>query len=872
MKKNFKKITYSLFIIFIFITFVYAKQTLFYNYYNSLIVKDDFHDNLKDYDLYVVGGNDIPFGFNSSGGLYKDSNFLKSGYLNVEEYKIAGGLESFYFTGLDFFTMDRDASSVYYITSTGDFKKSVYSNEHSIRNTEYIQNDVTITGSGKVSDPWMFIERPRSFTLKYDYTGEEIEYIVPYTGKYSFTVNGASGINGGKGGYVYTEIELKAGDALTFIVGGQEGKFGGGSGVNKGGDSSRIIYGTKTLVVAGGGGGGGTSSISLGGSTTNGTGNSTDNGKGGTDIGAGGGTDGQNGSGGGSGNAYSSSTISGCSKYSAGDGYCTNSETSGSCGSNTKYTATIGTCNSNIGSYTATSKNCNSSFKDYTNTITSCSKKLVNYTKKTSYCVDGYEAHTYKCTRSVDHYANSRMTCTKMVEDYTKTTSTCNSTTKYTKKVYKCNSTTKYTKTTKKCNKIGIFYKWGTESSQSGLAFCSTSGSVSTCNSTNYGKSNYVCKPTYTNTWSYTTTDNLSSCSATSSFSCVNAKNGQTYTTCTPNYTNTWGTSTSTVSSCTVGTSFDCLHDKKGQSYVSKCTPNYKYYFNKTITNDPSSHAAGSSFTCNASTIGEYYTFSNVFYNYSIGIVTTHTNTPPSYVSSEDNITCNASNYSDFNSGKYGTCLQSPKLETATTISDTCTVGGPVDELTFCGRTNGSSQRFVKSCTPNYSYTTSTSTSTGNSSCVVNALTCNATNAGKSYITACDKTYKYSFGTSTSTLSSCSTGNSFSCNASNNGKSYISSCTPNYNYTFTDSSRTGLTSCSVGTEFSCGSSTIGSTYIKSCTPTTTNNTCCSKCSQPANNGGGGKNYVSSSSSNTVLKSGKNVGNGSIVIDYKGYGD
>ncbi len=96
-----------------------------------------------------------------------------------------------------------------------------------------------------------------------DYTGNEGNYIVPYTGFYVLTLNGAQGGNygkhqGGKGGCVQAVCYLERGEKLTYQIGGQNGYSGGGAGktyANGGGFSKVTSQKQGVLLVAGGGGG-----------------------------------------------------------------------------------------------------------------------------------------------------------------------------------------------------------------------------------------------------------------------------------------------------------------------------------------------------------------------------------------------------------------------------------------------------------------------------------------------------------------------------------------------------------------------------------------------------------------------------------------
>lgn len=128
-------------------------------------------------------------------------------------------------------------------------------------------------------------------SLSFNYSGKEESVKIIRDGLYTIQLYGAqggdSGSNtGGKGGYIEVEIELKRGDELTFLVGGQNGFNGGGSGVMAtGGGATDVRVNGKELsnrvAVAGGGGGatagnsGGSGGTNLPNTTTLGIGEST---------------------------------------------------------------------------------------------------------------------------------------------------------------------------------------------------------------------------------------------------------------------------------------------------------------------------------------------------------------------------------------------------------------------------------------------------------------------------------------------------------------------------------------------------------------------------------------------------------------------
>lgn len=165
-------------------------------------------------------------------------------------------------------------------------------------------------------------DETRTITLvmpdkEFDYLEEDQIYPVEADGTYIIEAYGAQGgNNGGKGGYVKAEIDLKVGDKLIINTGGINGYNGGGgfgnSKYNPGGGATTVRLNDNYLVIAAGGGATGSSGT--------GSAGGTGDGKGGADVGAGAGIDGINGSGGSSSIDYSYEECDTCG------GECTNWE------------------------------------------------------------------------------------------------------------------------------------------------------------------------------------------------------------------------------------------------------------------------------------------------------------------------------------------------------------------------------------------------------------------------------------------------------------------------------------------------------------------------------------------------------------------
>lgn len=95
------------------------------------------------------------------------------------------------------------------------------------------------------------------------FTGQKGRYTIPYSGYYQITIQGAQGGNysdysGGKGGQVTALLYFEKGEVLDYVIGGQNGYHGGGTGSmygNGGGYTEVSTAEQGVLLIAGGGGG-----------------------------------------------------------------------------------------------------------------------------------------------------------------------------------------------------------------------------------------------------------------------------------------------------------------------------------------------------------------------------------------------------------------------------------------------------------------------------------------------------------------------------------------------------------------------------------------------------------------------------------------
>ena len=110
----------------------------------------------------------------------------------------------------------------------------------------------------------------------------------------------------------------------------------------------------------------------------------------------------------------------------------------------------------------------------------------------------------------------------------------------------------------------------------------------------------------------------------------------------------------------------------------------------------------------------------------------------------------------------------------------------------------------------NFSWVSST---TYPSTCsTTSSFTCDKNHWNSSYVSSCTANYTYSMSSSSSNgVSSCSASTSFTCSSSTYGSSYTT-CNTNYSYGFTSSS-INTSSCTATSSFTCNSSKVNSSYV-----------------------------------------------------------
>ncbi len=146
------------------------------------------------YKKYILLSN-MPFKYKDS-TLSKDSRYELGGLLNLQEFNISKDSKgyTYLFDGSKYWTMTDTDSSSYIITddTIDNTKELVKTSSSGTRITEYIRENVGVTGSGTYSDPWMFTGLYEITMKSSDETKGTVsptEYIAREGEKVSFNVN-----------------------------------------------------------------------------------------------------------------------------------------------------------------------------------------------------------------------------------------------------------------------------------------------------------------------------------------------------------------------------------------------------------------------------------------------------------------------------------------------------------------------------------------------------------------------------------------------------------------------------------------------------------------------------------------------------------
>lgn len=109
--------------------------------------------DFPEYQEYIDYGISIPYEYNST--LKINNKFYNGGFLNKKEFEIINNNSSYLYSGMKYFTMTEESSSVYNIEDSIKLISKLTSSGSRI--TQYIKPGISITGSGTYTNPWVFI-------------------------------------------------------------------------------------------------------------------------------------------------------------------------------------------------------------------------------------------------------------------------------------------------------------------------------------------------------------------------------------------------------------------------------------------------------------------------------------------------------------------------------------------------------------------------------------------------------------------------------------------------------------------------------------------------------------------------------------------
>ena len=124
------------------------------NFYNNL---DNSSDYLYNTNKFLCTGESL--------SCVTSDKYSNIGLINIDEYNKIGGLNSYLGSSSSYFSMTENNSLVSNITSNG-IEDVSYETNSGLRAVVYVQEDAKVTGSGSVSDPFVFVgEADGDFTI-----------------------------------------------------------------------------------------------------------------------------------------------------------------------------------------------------------------------------------------------------------------------------------------------------------------------------------------------------------------------------------------------------------------------------------------------------------------------------------------------------------------------------------------------------------------------------------------------------------------------------------------------------------------------------------------------------------------------------------
>ena len=152
MRNKFK---YLLFFLFIFCPFIIKASGL--NYEDTIHYTNNYIYKFPKYNNYLVINDRIPFIYENGDFVY-DGKYISGGLLSKTEFEISNKKNNTYLSnGLEYWTSTKSSASRHYVINY-TLQEKLDSNKTGVRITEYVNNNIGISGRGSYSEPWQFSE------------------------------------------------------------------------------------------------------------------------------------------------------------------------------------------------------------------------------------------------------------------------------------------------------------------------------------------------------------------------------------------------------------------------------------------------------------------------------------------------------------------------------------------------------------------------------------------------------------------------------------------------------------------------------------------------------------------------------------------
>ena len=135
--------------------FVFADSGL--NYDDTIRYVNNYISTFPKYGSYLFFDDDLPYVY-ENGDITYNSSFKSAGLLSKTEYEISNKNSNTYLAnGLEYWTLTRSSANRHYVINYRLQEKND-SEKTGIRLTEYVDNNIAVSGGGSYANPWTFNE------------------------------------------------------------------------------------------------------------------------------------------------------------------------------------------------------------------------------------------------------------------------------------------------------------------------------------------------------------------------------------------------------------------------------------------------------------------------------------------------------------------------------------------------------------------------------------------------------------------------------------------------------------------------------------------------------------------------------------------